>query len=60
MQRASYLLLIDVLGGELLRKETTGNEVTLTELALTQGQYLMRVVSGGVEYVASKLEWMSF
>jgi hypothetical protein len=48
----SVVSIIDVLGRELLRKEVTGNEVTLTGLALVQGQYLVRVVSGGVVYLA--------
>lgn len=49
----SIVSIIDVLGRELLRKEVIGNEVTLTGLALPQGQYLVRVVSGGVVYVES-------
>ena len=48
----SVISIIDVLGRELLRKEVTGNEVTLTGLALAQGEYLVRVVSGGVVFVA--------
>ncbi|HEY6171684.1 MAG TPA: T9SS type A sorting domain-containing protein, partial [Candidatus Kapabacteria bacterium] len=48
----SIVSIIDVLGREVLRKEATGNEVTLTGLALTEGEYLVRVVSGGVVYLA--------
>lgn len=48
----SVLSIIDVLGREVLRKEVMGNEVMLTGLALVQGQYLIRVVSGGAVYVA--------
>jgi len=52
----SFVSIIDVLGREVLRKEVTGNEVTLTGLALVQGQYLAQVVSGGVVYVAWVVE----
>jgi hypothetical protein len=48
----SIISIIDVLGREVLHKEVTGSEATLTGLALPQGQYLVRVVSGGVVYVA--------
>lgn len=47
----SVVSIIDVLGRELLRKEVTGNEVTLTGLKLTKGSYIISVVTSDGVYV---------